>query len=1458
MVKHKVALCFVLAALSAASAFHDLVPEGKEVVYNYRGSIRAGTKIPKRYASELFVDAKLHLQSDGREVVGQFSDVTYKLYNGERYYGYQDVECTKEIPLPPEVHELLNAFKMTYHGNGQVKSIAMERGQKEYVSNMHRAIGTLLQLDFHKIHHTSEDAPFAFTTSEQNLYGKSLTQYNVRKSDNITIVEKKHDMESTELIYSQHRTNLEHDFCESHFDQPLFHDAQQVYKLGKVGEHVIAKHIQSTGSFRHHNFRGKSDDHYVSVKVDLHLHDIVPVEIVRSCKSEQVDYDMHYRVYDPSNTKFFDLTNGRHVEDCDKQIPEVVEKLRQMGQFLHDPIHEKDASTPAVIATLEYFDTEALEKLYNVLNEKTTEPEVVQRKIFHQLLPQVGTYYSTMLTKKLVMEKKVEDYEALDMLGMLPDFIRLPNEKLMVEMEDLLTCDHENELVRRAAVLCFSSIVRKAYKEHVSTRVHDDKPSTSHAYEHLKYHTDGHSVYNSFSSAFNLLKKKQNYFEKFTKKIFDKLETDDVSTQLLYMQALFNSKLPYITEHIKPYVTGEKCSHVSVRQWALFTAVQVSGGNSDYIFDLLWPVFSNPNEVEHLKIVAYFLLMEAHPTHTRLLNIKEHLIKCRDTELYNFHYTFVKAMSQTTDSCHKVTQLYLRQVFKNMPPPTIQGRSFYNQMDYWNPKFEFGEEISFALSSSRFSRTFRVEFATQTANKRYSTNEYVFRITGLDESILDVVTLSLKSETSLFTVDNLMKVWKSIPDMKDVEVNFEVLTNSRIVHSVYYKGHDVVKVLDFVKYLTCHDEVQNIVQVQFKEQSVLPFPTEMGLPVVHEVFWPSIRRYHLNVKKVVTEAGVTYHIDNRYYMSQRHRYGLTFYNPLGDMWHGIGKFHSYEFQLPVFADVFVNHKQGNMKVSLKWHDKDYKDSIMFKVLASRQVFVKGDDTNQLEISCPKCSKWVSALRAPIEHGQHMKRHYELEFGRQVDITYASDRYDTTLFEEWHKILLRIHEHKNYDHILEYFVLAMKDWMYQILSQPSPVTTNFTMMITPTEDCKDTHTDVSLRHKEIITQEKDQFLPGIKHNFRASATMKRKDKVIRTWDTHYNMELNCGQTFRRTTFTLTRIIPSEKDFQISLDDTKEWTFTGMSGNTTISIENYHDIDQDLIEVSYEGRQLEEQFSDYHTYYDCAPYIGLTHMDFYSRKCLAAHTSLREYIYKIHVTKWHDLAKTLYDEVKRIFKDRYITRQECDITLEGNEAYVALKYPATSETMNAMIITPHDTHYFSGLSTTTTMLAMRPDNTHHSFIHQYMHENLLMKTCVVNVHTIRPGFYDKGHVVPSNLDDKWTLVVGDKETDCQHGVYLNRIGDTKYMTLKAVHGDHSVEICPYGKHFEHFKITVDGKEVESSVDHYTGSWFTFVHREHEHIVALSTQHFHLHMEFIGDSVVIEVPKVDGYQFYGKCFK
>lgn len=80
------------------------------------------------------------------------------------------------------------------------------------------------------------------------------------------------------------------------------------------------------------------------------------------------------------------------------------------------------------------------------------------------MIPTVGTSAACYFTRNVIRKHKVTDATAVAMLAKLSMHVKIPSERLLLEMEELLKLDNTvSSNVKKASILCFSILIRKTF-----------------------------------------------------------------------------------------------------------------------------------------------------------------------------------------------------------------------------------------------------------------------------------------------------------------------------------------------------------------------------------------------------------------------------------------------------------------------------------------------------------------------------------------------------------------------------------------------------------------------------------------------------------------------------------------------------------------------------------------------------------------------------------------------------------------------------------------------------------------------------------------------------------------------------------------------------------------------------------------------------------------------------------
>lgn len=80
------------------------------------------------------------------------------------------------------------------------------------------------------------------------------------------------------------------------------------------------------------------------------------------------------------------------------------------------------------------------------------------------MIPTVGTTAASHFVRNVIRKHKVTDDTAFSMLSKLPMHVKVPSERLLLEMEDLLKLgSNVSPQIRQVSILSFSVLVRRTF-----------------------------------------------------------------------------------------------------------------------------------------------------------------------------------------------------------------------------------------------------------------------------------------------------------------------------------------------------------------------------------------------------------------------------------------------------------------------------------------------------------------------------------------------------------------------------------------------------------------------------------------------------------------------------------------------------------------------------------------------------------------------------------------------------------------------------------------------------------------------------------------------------------------------------------------------------------------------------------------------------------------------------------
>ncbi|XP_017777145.1 PREDICTED: vitellogenin-5 [Nicrophorus vespilloides] len=1455
---HKATLLLAIAAvLGYASGFESLIPDNKELVYHYHATIKAGTHVPAYYSSAMVLDGKLHVQNDRNSTFMQFSDLKYKMHNG-KYNDWHEFEAT-ELPLPAELAELYKTFQVVHDASGIAVGLATECEQ-EFVINFQKALGSVMQLDMQHLKLDSEKS-YAFQSEEYGLHGKTKQFYNVIPRKDFVRVEKMLETDSSRYMHEALTSNVIPQMCDVKYSEPLTADSQRVYNIiKKDGEHVMDK-IEATGGIYYHPLEGESEAYHVFSNVSLHLLTVEPIKTKLDCGFKNFQHGFNYQtanIEDVVGGPLPDITNGRRSWKQEDLVEKVYKMLTEASQYLRHhhiddkPVnHEHGQLVNRIVRLMMHMDSTSFkkmhEKLLTSISEEDKFKEVLQ--IYYNIVPLVGTAGAMHHIKELVKARQVKENVAIEMLEKMGLSVKVPNKKLVDDMEDLMNLGDDCTLnTRKAALYCFANIVQKAtYKEvrhNQNSHIMRSQESCKHSLPEPRWNTA------QFPST--------KHYLKYVNEIMKRLKaTEDYNLRIHYMQVLGNMRMDSVVEHLIPAVKGEMFEDEYLRLVAANAIMPMISRNPDLLFEVFLPIMSDTHLGMPLRIYAYYIIMESRPNLSRLINIYWQLQNERRNDLYQFHYNYLQKMSQTTDPCSEFFAMRLNQILRYTEKPQFFGITGYNVMDYNNKLYNAGFKMD--LVSIVSENTIFHKFSTEYHFDRATVGDYevMVRIEGLEKHLADSLKIEIHNPTgSLFKIDEFMKVIKDIQNNKDFHLNIVLSKNNQFVMDYNYNCDNIKDISKFFSMWA--DEQTNLVKrlinIDYMISTTIFMTSDIGFPIVFQKYIPSVKYFDFEITKENANKLIAFHVESTMKVWTYSRRGLSFYNPIADVWQGVNKYYALDVAFPTRFDLVFNPQQRSLKLSWKRFDKAEDNIIGLKSHVQSIVFVKDDFETKLLQKCSPKNQNFEVVGLHIDDSKVLKKVDDVNTGYKTIVqTFDSDRHMENLQFINANNLLDLMEF-NHETIVGHSISIFKHWLEIMLLQPRPVKNGLLYKLEPSLEFPYTQNDLTIRLNSEFKQCDTVLRPGAKYNWRATYVLKNKEKAVRTWDMTLVSEANTGQTWRGLKMQISRLIPGQNNFMICLDGSKKWKNDKVELSLDVATSHSEETkcsDSDVIlKITGVGEKSEEQKSGKHQYKLCEERLWADVEDLQSMECYEAYTSLRKYTFNV---KTHNIpSEYLSGFLAKIHNNYYkplVEFERPSKVIEKGTTEVILEFPMGStdsyitvhnDKFDINMLVPKQWHLWN--------MIMRPDNTEGSRLLKSMYRLGMTHICLID-ESSHENEHDE--YVKYEMPTEWTMYIGDEETSCHHGVFTKRIEGTDNIAVKVLHNSHVFEVYPKDGHYV---FNIDGKEVSDT--QYSCEWVYYLWAKESNVVNIMTSHYEFNMFYDGRHLEIVMPKFNT-KFYGKCF-
>ncbi|XP_044726829.1 uncharacterized protein LOC123290638 [Chrysoperla carnea] len=889
-----VAFILTIAAINSATASKiDFFTTGKEVVFNYESHVTVRTDQPASYASLYELQAKVHVQKNEEDtLMVRLDNIVFDLENGPMQ---ESVTNHVYVTIPKEAEALSLPFAIKYDSNKLVTAVMVDSNDQEWSYNIKKSIASIFQFNTEVVSTfgtTWNNAGHVEYSSEQTIYGLCNVTYDVLPLDDHIMVIKTADPRQCGDNYNLKRN--------ANF---LDVDSNRIYKINQMDKNARIEMIEARGDIVDAQFRATTE--MISLKVHqrfIFVEEIAVTNplvinnqmVLRSLKYE----DPLSKCRDGPIMAHVDITGGRAKYNNDLIIPKVITWLGEFVNFIHEnhiTLTKVDSKglqlLQSLFAVLENFDLNTLEHTFALFKEQSQNKpnELRTFNVFIQLLPHVGTRSSAVFIRNLIRKQKLDETMVVRLLRDLPTHVRCPNEKLLIELEDMLEFGEEGGRVHRASVLAYASLIKRTY-----------------------FRVDENSI----------------VLDKFMKLFMQKLQSSqDYNIQVLYLHALGNIGMESVIHTLAPILTGKMVVDRNLRSLALWSVAPLFQKNPSLMIKLVWPILSDRELDISLRIAAYDIYVRTeNPTLNRFMQLYWLMYHETNEHLYNFHYNTLETFTQITyapkneNQISEIARAILRMSRRPIVTYSYEGISIN---DFIDEKSGLGGKIDNLFLFGK-GLTFRTKVMS--------------RVYGFDTEMLSLhVGIAAPNYAKINAKDSVTKYVEFIMRHEGrVVMTYVIAQQTRNILP------NIAKDLGFIDIDAKEDK---IIEIPYLYERIIP--TDFGVPIRMSEMLPHIQSIYF---KMYANKKGTMKFSFQIMSMTMHNTEFKVYNPINDLWHGIekNKYINLKFGVNVTLEIYPFNR---FKLELSKLSSDNINGM--QVFNENIVFIKGEKAQEVLVQSHK-------------------------------------------------------------------------------------------------------------------------------------------------------------------------------------------------------------------------------------------------------------------------------------------------------------------------------------------------------------------------------------------------------------------------------------------------------------------------------------------------------------------------
>lgn len=956
-----------------------------------------------------------------------------------------------------------------------------------------------------------------------------------------------------------------------------------------------------------------------------------------------------------------DYTFGKKIVDKEALVTKVKEMFYEAVEYLqHMPINKEAPDTKQglvinrILKAMKYLDVAHFEKIMVLLQKGTAPKDVQALEMFYKMLPNIGTRPSAIFIKDLIAGHKVKDYVATSMLYTLGVNMHVPNEKLLVELEEFINWeDKVKPEVRSAAVLAYATLVYETYKEH---------ENDEHVEKYIKI-----------------------YYKKMT-------EATKYEEQLLWMQGLSNIRIGSVYQLFRPIILGEPVFKYDrhLRVHAIWNILHPLQDKHEEAFEIFWPVMVDEHLHIELRVAALKGIMRTGSV-SQMYFVFQYMQTVNCPHLYNYFFTGVKALAHSEIYCDIRTNIttFSEQVeqYYNNAPVDVSTKVWTR--DYIDEEYDYGFSVygnSIADEKTNEINQIYFRFNSYISNHFYNNLGVHIKFEGIEYPVDTILDDLLTFNADTFK-GHLFKKTEEPIHIEIIFTHHEQVVFVKYIDEEAIKGfftYDFFKLVSMMKY--------QMTSIIYPLQGEVNVPTDVGFTAQFYTHVPVVLYFKSDVpiyKPDQTEVTIK---TNKFFRIWRHgTYGVNIYNPLAIMTQGVRRVFTFDLNVPITYQLTVNFETKSLKVIAEKDTNDAYNVIGVKTHVLTQVIsVPDPKTDIMSKTCADCHQYVTVTR-----GEEFKHETEMfdYHTRFNGLQYYFGAYDCE--QTSHDFVHHGYEYPSmtYDFLHEFGHVEFKKFLVHAISWFSKeaylVPQGSCGLVFYARPCAEhgnpEHFEFTVKFdRDVIDHDHEVVeVPKLEHivvphhqnTLKVSfVTKDHEEHIITDWQGDIEFKHLHGNLFNELDIHFWRRIKNSDDvLNWCLNREKKFFHDKVEGEYVFTYGYSHKNecinDEFKITVDYQGEKTEQQRQEHvhhderMTYTDCQPHLPWEHNNDTSYNCMYAHTTVRHY--KYHITYQH-VPKYFEEIFENLWHHMIVSYQpsfyyEADTFVGEHSAIVEVNYP-----------------------------------------------------------------------------------------------------------------------------------------------------------------------------------------------------